>query len=139
MLPEKAKSAPAPAPPADLSPEELQDPTILSNLNADSVLETENSKLMEMIPRLRAEGKDVAKLLNRQREVARKSITLKQQIGNGIISPEDYRAVLRSSLEHDHRLLQAFRDEKQTEKAAIVAKRIEMMQAELKEMDGLPA
>lgn len=137
-LPEEAKSAPAPAPPADLSPEELQDPNILSNLNANTVLEAENKKLMELIPRLRAGGKDVSKLLNRQREVARKSITLQQQVNNGMISAQEYRTVLERSLEHDRRLLQVFRDGKQTEKAAIVAKRMEMMQEELKQMESLP-
>jgi hypothetical protein len=101
------------------------------------VLEAENKKLMEMIPRLRAEGKDVSKLLVQQREVARKSITLQQQVGNGVISPAEYKAVLLKSLEHDQILLQAFRDGKQAGKAAIVTKRIEMMETELKEMEGI--
>jgi uncharacterized coiled-coil protein SlyX len=123
--------------PTGLSPDELQDPNVITNLNADSVLEAENKKLMEMIPRLRAEGKDVSKLLVQQREVARKSITLQQQVGNGVISPAEYKAVLLKSLEHDQILLQAFRDGKQAGKAAIVTKRIEMMETELKEMEGI--
>ena len=140
--PQPVPSQPAPeeerkSVPAGLSPDELQDPNVITNLNAGSVLEAENKRLMELIPRLRAEGKDVSKLIVQQREVSRKSITLQQQTGNGIISLAEYKAVLLKSLEHDQVLLQAFRDGKQAEKAAIVTKRMEMMETELKEMEGI--
>ena len=134
---EEVKSAPVTQAPQGISPEELKDPNILTNLNAHSVLEEENKRLMEMIPRMRAEGKDVSDLIPRQREVSRKFITLQQQVSNGLIQPSEYKSVLESSVQHDQLLFQALRDRKENSKASMVAKRIEMMQTELRELGSV--
>jgi hypothetical protein len=146
-LPEETKEpkrgAPSPAGPkqateasADLSPAEITDPSILDNLNSYEVLSMEIERLTELINKLRSDGKNVTPLINRQRDVMRKKAIIETQVGNGMISPEQYKEVLENQISHDMQLAKYFKDNGDRAKLELVIKRVQIMKKEVSELEG---
>ena len=121
---------------ADLSPAEILDPSILENLNSYEVLSLEIERLTEMINKLRSDGKNVTPLINRQRDVMRKKAIIETQVGNGMISPEQYKEVLENQISHDMELAKYFKDKGDRAKLELVLKRVQAMKKEVSELEN---
>lgn len=130
---EESKSIPSPS---SLSPEEIKDPTILSNLNSYEVLEAEKNRLLALIAQAREKGVNPAPYQNKQREVMRKQATIQAQVDNGVITPEAYQKVVSDSIEHDMQLARYFKEKGDAERLKIVVERVKTMKKELAEMAG---
>ena len=59
---------------------------------------------------------------------------LKQQIGNGNISPQDYYNLIIQQIIHDQALFSYLKQENEIEKAKLVAIRIQLMNKEIEEL-----
>lgn len=139
----RAPSGPSPAGPkpaseasADLSPAEISDPSILDNLNSYEVLSMEIERLTDIINKLRSDGKNVTPFINRQRDVMRKKAIIETQVGNGMISPEQYKEVLEKQISHDMQLAKFFKDKGDNAKLQLVLKRVQVMKKEVSELES---
>ena len=112
--------------------EELADVDGIDYLNSLKVLEYKLKQLEAQIAKI--SGRTPRELLQKKVKMSCKIKMMQQQMGDGDVSPQDYCNLLNQQIIHDQSLFAYFKQEKDIEKAKLVAMRIKLMNEEMAEL-----
>ena len=112
--------------------EELSDVDGVDYLNSLKVLEYKLKLLEAQISKI--SGRTPRELLQKKVKMSCKIKIIQQQMGDGDVSPQDYYNLLNQQLIHDQALFNYLKQEKDVEKAKLVAIRIKLMNEEMEEL-----
>ena len=112
--------------------EELSDVDGVDYLNSLKVLEYKLKLLEAQISKI--SGRTPRELLQKKVKMSCKIKIIQQQMGDGDVSPQDYYNLLKQQLIHDQALFNYLKQEKDLEKAKLVAIRIKLMNEEMEEL-----
>ena len=112
--------------------EELADVDGIDYLNSLKVLEYKLKLLEAQIAKI--SGRTPREILQKKIKMSCKIKMMQQQMGDGEVSPQDYYNLLTQQLFHDKALFSYFKQEKDLEKAKLVAIRIKLMNEEMAEL-----
>jgi hypothetical protein len=120
----------------DIGQDEYDDPNVIRNLVSFEVLELEIEKLKNVIIELRSNGKSADKFMNLQREMMRNKSIIEAQVGNGVITPEQYKDVLEKQVEHDMKLAAFYKQRNKKQHLETVIGRVKIMKKEIEELNN---
>lgn len=120
----------------DVAEDEYDNPNVIRNLLSFEVLEYEIERLKSVIIDLRSNGKNADNIMNFQRELMKNKSIIEAQVGNGMISPEQYKQVLENQVAHDMKLAEYYKTKGKKEHFGTVANRIKIMKKELEELNN---
>ncbi|OMJ67453.1 hypothetical protein SteCoe_35379 [Stentor coeruleus] len=120
----------------DVAEDEYDNPNVIRNLLSFEVLEYEIERLKSVIIDLRSNGKNADNIMNFQRELMKNKSIIEAQVGNGMISPEQYKQVLENQVAHDMKLAEFYKAKGKKEHFGVVANRIKIMKKELEELNN---
>ena len=112
--------------------EELDDVDGIDYLNSLKVLEYKLKILEAQIAKI--SGRTPRELMQKKIKISCKIKMFQQQMGDGDVTPKDYYNLLTQQLTHDNSLFAYFKQEKDLEKAKLVAIRIKLMNEEIAEL-----
>ena len=112
--------------------EELADVDGVDYLNSLKVLEYKLKILEAQIAKI--SGRTPRELMQKKIKISCKIKMFQQQMGDGDVTPKDYYNLLAQQLTHDNSLFAYFKQEKDLEKAKLVAIRIKLMNEEIAEL-----
>ena len=112
--------------------EELADVDGVDYINSLKVLEYKLKLLEAQIAKI--SGRTPRELLQKKVKMSCKIKMFQQQMGDGDVTPQDYYKLLNQQLIHDKNLFTYFKQEKDLEKAKLVAIRIKLMNEEIEEL-----
>ena len=112
--------------------EELADVDGVDYLNSLKVLEYKLKILEAQIAKI--SGRTPRELMQKKIKISCKIKMFQQQMGDGDVTPKDYYNLLTQQLTHDNSLFAYFKQEKDLEKAKLVAIRIKLMNEEIAEL-----
>ena len=112
--------------------EELADVDGVDYLNSLKVLEYKLKILEAQIAKI--SGRTTRELMQKKIKISCKIKMFQQQMGDGDVTPKDYYNLLTQQLTHDNSLFAYFKQEKDLEKAKLVAIRIKLMNEEIAEL-----
>ena len=112
--------------------EELADVDGVDYLNSLKVLEYKLKILEAQIAKI--SGRTPRELMQKKIKMSCKIKMFQQQMGDGDVTPKDYYNLLAQQLTHDNSLFAYFKQEKDLEKAKLVAIRIKLMNEEIEEL-----
>jgi hypothetical protein len=112
--------------------EELADIDNIDYLNSLKVLKYKLKQLEEQIAKI--SGRTPRELLQKKVKISCKIKLMEQQMGEGDVSPQDYYNLLDQQLIHDKALFAFFKQEKDLEKAKLVAMRVKLLNEEMEEL-----
>ena len=112
--------------------EELADVDGVDYLNSLKVLEYKLKILEDQIAKI--SGRTPRELMQKKIKMSCKIKIIQQQMGDGDVSPQDYHNLLNQQLIHDQALFAFLKQEKDLEKAKLVAIRIKLMNEEITEL-----
>ena len=112
--------------------EELADVDGVDYLNSLKVLEYKLKILEDQIAKI--SGRTPRELMQKKIKMSCKIKIIQQQMGDGDVSPQDYHNLLNQQLIHDQALFAFLKQEKNLEKAKLVAIRIKLMNEEITEL-----
>ena len=116
---------------SEFKDEELKDPDCINNLNTLQVLEFKLNKYEEI--RSKIDGRTPRELMQRIVKIKCKIQTLTDSMGDEI-TPQDYYVLLRTTFEHDKKLVTYFTQQKDTEKSKLVSERLPLIIKETEEL-----
>ena len=120
----------------DIGQDEYDDPNVIRNLVSFEVLELEIEKLKNIIIELRSNGQSADKFMNLQREMMRNKSIIEAQVGNGVITPDQYKEVLISQVAHDTKLAAFYKQRNKRQHLETVINRIKIMRKEIEELNN---
>ena len=112
--------------------EELADVDGVDYINSLKVLEYKLKLLEAQIAKI--SGRTPRELMQKKVKMSCKIKMFQQQMGDGEVTPQDYYNLLNQQLTHDKALFTYFKQEKDLEKAKLVAIRIKLMNEEIEEL-----
>ena len=112
--------------------EELADVDGVDYINSLKVLEYKLKLLEAQIAKI--SGRTPRELLQKKVKMSCKIKMFQQQMGDGDVTPQDYYKLLNQQIIHDKALFTYFKQEKDIEKAKLVAIRIKLMNEEIEEL-----
>ena len=115
--------------------EELADVDGVDYINSLKVLEYKLKLLEAQIAKI--SGRTPRELMQKKVKMSCKIKMFQQQMGDGEVTPQDYYNLLNQQLTHDKALFTYFKQEKDLEKAKLVAIRIKLMNEEIEELKQL--
>ena len=118
----------------DVGQDEYDNPNVARNLVSFEVLELEIERLKGVIIELRSNGKNADGFMNLQRELMRNKSIIEAQVGNGVITPEQYKDVLEKQVEHDMRLAGFYKQRGKKQHLETVLRRVQIMKKEIVEL-----
>ena len=118
----------------DIGQDEYDNPNVARNLVSFEVLELEIERLKGVIIELRSNGKSADGFMNLQRELMRNKSIIEAQVGNGVITPEQYKEVLEKQVEHDTKLASFYKQRGKKQHLETVLNRVRIMKKEIVEL-----
>ena len=100
------------------------------------VLEVEIERLKKIIIDTRSNGNNADKIMNFQRELMKNKSIIEAQVGNGVITPQQYKEVLQNQVQHDIRLAQFYKQRGKKEHLLTVVNRVKIMKKEIEELNN---
>ena len=119
----------------DIAQDEYENPNVIRNLISFDVLELEIERLKSIIIDLRSSGKNADRIISFQRELMKNKSTIEAQVGNGLITPEQYKEVLQNQVQHDIKLAQFYKQKGNKEHLTTVVNRVKIMKKEIEELN----
>ena len=116
---------------SEFNDEELEDPDCINCLNTLQVLEFKINKYEEI--RNKIDGRTPRELMQRIVKMKCKKQTLTDALGDEI-GPKDYLALLKTTFDHDKKLVSYFTQIKNGEKAKLVSERLPLILKETEEL-----
>ena len=116
---------------SQFSDEELKDPDCINCLNTLQVLEFKINKYEEI--RNKIDGRTPRELMQRIVKMKCKMQNLTNSLGDDI-SPQDYLALLKTTFDHDKKLVDYFTQQKDAEKSKLVTERLPLILKETEEL-----
>ena len=116
---------------SEFKDEELEDPDCINCLNSLQVLEFKINKYEEI--RNKIDGRTPRELMQRIIKMKCKKQTLTDALGDEI-GPKDYLALLKTTFDHDKKLVAYFTQIKNAEKAKLVSERLPLIIKETEEL-----
>ena len=116
---------------SQFSDEELKDPDCINCLNTLQVLEFKINKYEEI--RNKIDGRTPRELMQRIVKMKCKMQNLTNSLGDDI-SPQDYLTLLKTTFDHDKKLVDYFTQQKDAEKSKLVTERLPLILKETEEL-----
>ena len=120
----------------DIAQDEYENPNVIRNLISFEVLEVEIERLKKIIIDTRSNGNNADKIMNFQRELMKNKSIIEAQVGNGVITPQQYKEVLQNQVQHDIRLAQFYKQRGKKEHLLTVVNRVKIMKKEIEELNN---
>ena len=120
----------------DIAQDEYENPNVIRNLLSFEVLEVEIERLKKIIIDTRSNGNNADKIMNLQRELMKNKSIIEAQVGNGVITPQQYKEVIQNQVQHDIRLAQFYKQRGKKEHLLTVVNRVKIMKKEIEELNN---